>query len=372
MARIALLNRSYTGVTGGVEAQSLWLASQLVTRGHEVHLISWDIGQLSSPFGIPREAIRHPLGAEDPQRPASNRERIQRHVRLRRLLLRENVNVAIAYQQGMALSTILSTRFTRTKVIAAERNSPQLFNHVARGRSRRSATVLLSHANAVVVQWARYKDMYPPAVRRKISVIPNPVTIPAHTVDEFTSAQMNFRILCVGRFSYQKNQESLVRGLGIANREGRIAIRCDLVGDGEDYERLRHLVDTLGLEAHVTFLGPRRDWTGLLPFYDSLVAPSRWEGFPNAVAEALARGVPVLGFSRCDGVSDLVQDGLNGLLEPGETDEHGVARLLRRFYELDLPARSWAAQARCSVEHFSDSSVGDEWADLIARVRGGP
>jgi glycosyltransferase involved in cell wall biosynthesis len=370
MARIALLNRSYVGVTGGVEAQSLWLAGALSMRGHDVLIASWDNQQISSPFGIPERVQTRHLGREDPHFPASHVERYRRHASLRSLLQEQKIEVAIAYQQGMALSTLSSSFLTSTRVIAAERNSPQLFTYVKDGKRRQVATNLLAKADAVVVQWNRYRDMYSWPVRRKVLAIANPVSVPDEPTTTFTSRSIQRRLLCVGRFSYQKNQQDLLRGLAAFNA-GRVEpVSCDLIGDGEGEVALRSMVDELHLQDHVRFLGPRRDWTSLLHRYDALIAPSRWEGFPNGVAEALACGVPVLGFSLCDGVSDLVSDGVNGLLEPGQIGDQGVTRLIARFIELGRPARSWSVAARESVNRFAPAAIEERWEKLIFQVCG--
>ena len=57
---------------------------------------------------------------------------------------------------------------------------------------------------------------------------------------------------------------------------------------------------------------------------DLFCLPSRWEGFPNTVAEALAHGLPAVAYEGCAGTGDLVEPGENGLLAAGngDTDEH--------------------------------------------------
>jgi glycosyltransferase involved in cell wall biosynthesis len=73
------------------------------------------------------------------------------------------------------------------------------------------------------------------------------------------------------------------------------AARLVIAGrEGNDTPRIRSTVTELGLDDAVTFLGVREDIGGLLCASDAFVSPSRWEGFPGAVLEAMAMGTPIV------------------------------------------------------------------------------
>jgi glycosyltransferase involved in cell wall biosynthesis len=88
-----------------------------------------------------------------------------------------------------------------------------------------------------------------------------------------------------------------------------------LVGEGELHEDLEQMVERLGLGTVVTFCGLRQDVTALLGIMDVFAFPSRWEGFPNAVLEAMAAGRPVVA-TAVGGTPELVVDGETGFLVP--------------------------------------------------------
>jgi glycosyltransferase involved in cell wall biosynthesis len=98
-----------------------------------------------------------------------------------------------------------------------------------------------------------------------------------------------------------------------------------IAGDGPERGRLEKLARDLGVEKRVRFLGPRSDIPALLLASDLFVLPSRYEGFPLALLEAMAAEVPVVA-TRIAGVDELVVDGQNGnLVEAGDSAGLGTA-----------------------------------------------
>ena len=93
-----------------------------------------------------------------------------------------------------------------------------------------------------------------------------------------------------------------------------------LVGDGENEAKLKALANTLNLRNRVDFVGASKDVEAEYRQAHVFCMPSLWEGFPNAVAEAMAHGLPVIGFRICAGVNELIVPGENGIVV-----EEGVA-----------------------------------------------
>ena len=92
-------------------------------------------------------------------------------------------------------------------------------------------------------------------------------------------------------------------------------LRCVILGDGPERTRLEALVRSRGLEGSVLLLGERDDVPAWLSAIDVYCLPSLWEGLPNALLEAMARGLPVVA-SGVDGVPEAVTSGADGLLVP--------------------------------------------------------
>jgi glycosyltransferase involved in cell wall biosynthesis len=110
---------------------------------------------------------------------------------------------------------------------------------------------------------------------------------------EFGISPQEKLVIHVGNFSLPKNHEIIIRTAALL-RERRRGVRFILVGDGPLLQPIKKLVQELELEPWVLCLGRRGDVPRLLLASDCFIFPSRWEGLPGAVLEALAAGLTVV------------------------------------------------------------------------------
>ena len=113
------------------------------------------------------------------------------------------------------------------------------------------------------------------------------------------------------------------------------ALQLLLVGYGETEPELRAMAARLGVEERVAFAGFRLDVPALLAAADLLLLPSRWEGMPYIVLEAMASGLPSVS-TPVVGVGEILGDEEGGLLVP-QRDPDAVAAAIATI--LDDPAR---------------------------------
>ena len=133
-----------------------------------------------------------------------------------------------------------------------------------------------------------------------------------------------------GRLTHQKGMEFLVQAAEIL-RPRFPDFRVLIVGEGKGNEQaeLQEMVDRAGLQDHVHLLGLRMDIPDLLALFDIYALPSRWEGLPMAILEAMAAGLPIVG-SAVGGVPTAVREGVNGFLVEPE-DAASLAGSLERL-----------------------------------------
>lgn len=143
-------------------------------------------------------------------------------------------------------------------------------------------------------------------------------------------------ILCVARLEYAKGIDVLLQAWGRMMamspswREG-LRPRLCLAGDGTRRAELEQLAADLGIQESVEFLGTRHDIPRLLREAWGFVLPSRWEGMPNALLEAMACALPCVA-TRVSGSEDVIEQGVNGLLVEPEQPEQ-LAYALRLLIE---------------------------------------
>jgi glycosyltransferase involved in cell wall biosynthesis len=140
----------------------------------------------------------------------------------------------------------------------------------------------------------------------------------------------------VNRLSPQKDPLTLVRAMAGCLR-ARPHARLLLVGDGPLRHEVEREIAGQGVGGQVVLTGLRRDVPRLLAALDIFVSTSRWEGLPRTVLQATATGLPVLA-TCADGVADVVQDGLTGLLVPPRAEAALCSGALRLVDDAGLRA----------------------------------
>ncbi len=201
---------------------------------------------------------------------------------------------------------------------------------------------------------------------RYVEVLPNAVEMPCEVpVDRHADGHTRF--LFVGRFAFNKGIDLLMRvAHRFAGEQAPVVFR--LAGDGPLLEHYR----AQGLPANVELLG-RVDDNALFKLYatqDCLVLPTRFEGMPTVVLEAMARACPVI-VTDVGATADLVTDGVNGLLlPPGDPDAlyDGFSRFMR------IPAeqrrKMGLAGYSSANERFGWPAVARGYLQLFDRVAG--
>jgi glycosyltransferase involved in cell wall biosynthesis len=140
-----------------------------------------------------------------------------------------------------------------------------------------------------------------------------------------------------------------------------------LVGDGQRREFIQQQVEELGLTDVVRLLGTRRDVPLILRALDLYVQPSRWEGIPLTLLEAMGAGLPVIS-TRVGRAAEVIRDGECGrLVPPG--DRESLAAAILELYQHPEWRREWGAQARQRIiDHYSLDTMLRQFADLYLEL----
>ena len=137
-------------------------------------------------------------------------------------------------------------------------------------------------------------------------------------------------ILIIGRLRHVKGvDQGLIGFEKILNKHA--SAHLAIAGEGEQLVSLQSLVKELGISKNVTFLGARNDLPALLSASDSVLIPSRNEGFPRVAIEAMAAGKPVVA-TTAGGIPEAIIDGETGILVP-PNDVNAMAIALSSLIE---------------------------------------
>lgn len=238
-----------------------------------------------------------------------------------------------------------------------------------------------ANSRAGAVHYARWLNIEP----GEISYSPNgfdpsvlrPQSVPdrPHMVRETLGIPPAAPVLVsLSRFKWAKAPESMLEVFSRVH-----TVRPDshflIAGRGmTDAEEMGTMVRERGLDSHIHLLGVQSDVAALMLSADVFLLPSRVEGFPNAIMEAMALGLPVVA-SNVGGIPDLVRHGEDGFLHDA-TDVDGMAQsVLTLMADADLRARFGEAGRQRIEEEFSLQKLGDRalrrYAELLAEASTG-
>jgi len=181
-------------------------------------------------------------------------------------------------------------------------------------------------------------------------------------------ANDEFLWLTIGRLAEQKAYPNLFRAFS-ALLERFPRSRLLVVGRGPLRADLEDLVRRSGLQANISFLGFRSDVPSLLAAADAFVMASRYEGMPNAVIQALATGLPVVG-TDVGGMPELIQDGVNGYLVPPAEPDDLASAMSKLALATPQERLEMGERGRAFVGELCDlQRAMDSWTKLIEDVR---
>jgi glycogen synthase len=201
-----------------------------------------------------------------------------------------------------------------------------------------------------------------------VSVIPNGVDTDLFQQREPVRSAGPLLLLYVGRLRRFKGLSELL--FAVAEARGRIrrTLRLDIVGEGPAHDDLQSMARRLGVADIVRFRG-RLQSQAMPEVYrnaDIFVFPSHAEGMPNAVLEALATGLPVIG-TRIEGTRELVRHGVEGLLvQPGDAPALQSAIVALAADDERRAEMGWAARKRAL--QFSWDTMADEYLAVFDRI----
>ena len=289
---------------------------------------------------------------------------------LRRALKRIECNLIVSMGTSINIITLRACRGMERRVIISERSDPRRLSRfkrwdvLARKFYNRADLVTANTRGAL-------RDMSGFVEHGKLAFVPNPVapvkwngngSKGEHAPSHSTGNSHPF-ILNVGRLVDDKAHTILLDAFALlGERFG--SWRLSVVGEGRLEENLRTQADGLGIAGRV-------DWHGVVndpyAFYHGaciFALPSRVEGMPNALLEAMSCGLPVIVSDAAPGPLELVEDGVSGLIVP-VNDAGALAAALRRLADDPQLCNRLGKAAKARVSEYELPKAVAQWETVI-------
>ena len=282
-------------------------------------------------------------------------------VELERLLQRHCPRRVVSFLSRTNMRTCSALWWRDCHLVVSERNDlrkqqlPFPWPRFRRLLYRR-ADVLTANTTGVM------ESLVPLFQARHLALLPNPLPMPVVPA-AVRSAGDRQGFVTVARLVPQKGIDVLIRALAQTSGAAQ-DWTLTLVGDGPEREALERQVLQAGLEEKVHFLGFRSDPQTSLLQAGVFVLPSRYEGMPNALLEAMAVGLAVVVTDASPGPLEVVEAGVSGLVVPSDEPAALADALDRLAAQPQLRERLGAA-AREALRQSDWPVVGPIWESLV-------
>ncbi|MEB3328320.1 MAG: glycosyltransferase family 4 protein [Candidatus Sericytochromatia bacterium] len=313
--------------TGGAERVLTLLANAWSAMGHEVTLVTFDAPD-AEPFFLLAPAVKR-VGLNAMRASAGVWEALRNNAsrlrKLRQAVRAAQPDVVVSFIDTTNVTTLLAVSGLSFPVVVSERTDP---HHHAIGRAwTRLRRLTYPRATAVVVQSHRAAAYFANTTVTPL-VIPNPVKLPALPARTVASDERH-RLVTLGRLQPVKGQEKLLSAFArLAPHHPSWTLTIH--GEGPERAQLEATVSALGLQNRVFLPGATTEPFARLVEADLFVLSSAREGFPNALCEAMAVGLPVVSFDCPSGPAELITHNVDGLLVP-PGDVEALAAALDRL-----------------------------------------
>jgi len=357
---------------GGAERVAVMLSNFWVNCGWKVSVLT--VEDTTADFYVldPRvERISLNLSEPSASRFAALGQNVRRLRRLRQVLRRVQPDAAIALMTGPSCQLALAGQRTGALLLGSERVHPPTHQLDPFWRiARRYAYGLL---DVVVAQTAQSRAWLLDHTRAgHCVVIANPVQVPLPDNTPRLAPGDYIRggehlLLAAGRLTPQKGFDLLLEAFADLVQDFP-TWRLVILGEGPERGNLRARISELSLEERVSLPGLAGNMAEWHDAADLFVLSSRFEGFPNALLEALAAGVPAVATDCETGPREMLRDDVDGVIVP-PNDVGALKAGLHRLMASSVMRERAGRRATEGTARFALADVARQWEALIEQLR---
>jgi len=350
---------------GGIVRSISDIANALVERGHTVKILargeSGDTPFYTIDPRVEIEWMKYPF---NPRRIPDFREKLK-------TLETDALGVFFSNRQG--LNVMAAARNLHFPVLRSEHGNPyHLLEHIWNGNDAvRNLTFQFADKNHVLLDSFASKKPFTRYFKDSMTIIPSPISLDVPLANPAGKTDNRKRIIYAGRLeAFEKDTGALLDGFLRLSSEFP-DWDCHFYGDGGLRSDLEKRVKRNGTD-QVFFHGAVDIDILSQAFAQShlFVIPSETEGCPMSLGEAMAHGLPAIGFRRCGGVNEMIQHGVTGFLVEKKLRKRGINLVEpMRILMQDADKRAEFGRAgREAIAPFESELVFNAWEKLFIKT----
>ena len=304
------------------------LANYWANNGKTVYLITFDPIHSSNTYKLDDKIVHKEISFSK-----SGFSIIRKFNLIRRVLvLRKELklikpNVILSFMTPTNVISIIASLRLKIRCIISERVNPAYYSYGTIINILRK--IFYRYSDTVVIQTKSIEKWIVENTGSKTYLIPNFIL----NQEKLPNESKKDIVLAIGRLDMQKGFDVLIKSFSIVVQKFP-NWKLEILGDGNERSNLQNLISHYKLDLNVKLLGFQKD---VLPYFYSssiYVHPSRFEGFPNSLLEAMSFGLPSI--STKNSADSIIQNEINGLLIDSENIEMLAFSIIKLIQDNNL------------------------------------
>jgi len=351
---------------GGTGRVLTYMANYWARAGHRVTILTLE--KSDSPFYFLSESVEWialDLACDSTTFIEGMLKNLRRIHHIRKAIKESAPDCIISFVYSINVLVLLAIRFLGIPVIISERNHP---DHSKEGRFiwHLLRRILYPLADHLTLQTGEIRDRFKD-FNISIHIIRNPVMITRENIEAEPEITLptGMRIVAMGQLIEQKGFDHLLHAFARIHKSHQ---DCKLIilGAGKLLDELKLISIRLGIEKYVYIPGRVKNPFSIFSRCDLFVLSSRYEGFPNALLEAMACGLSVISYDCPSGPGEMIKDNVNGLLVPNK-DLDALVDAIRKLINDDKLRVRLGREAIKVQDRFSIEKVMGQWNNLLPK-----
>lgn len=362
--------------SGGAERVISIIANYLVEFSYEVFLVSHnkiDNDYYPIKKKVNRIELSPLIKTSNPFRKIMNNYNAVKELEICFNNYKPDIIISFLYQVNVR--SLIANRKSKFPIIISDRSNPELQGIELSWRALRY--LYYKQSNKIIILSSRIKNQIlslPGIKDEDIAILPNPLPDYSGFANEDIKDLINqFHfdeneiIGSMGRLTHAKGYDLLIRAF--KRIEDDVNYKLIIIGGGELKDELQNLINELGLVDRIILTGNLKNPFRLLIKFKMFVFTSRYEGFPNALLEAMSLGVPIISFDCDTGPREIITNNHDGIL----VKNGDIAELANAILKLEKDKKlrqKFKKNSKDLIKKYSVSHILNKWQSIIHETIG--